>query len=301
MADGPHRTRYVDVDSARLFCSESGAGDPIVVLHGGPDFDHTYLLPEMDRLAERFRVICYDQRGRGRSADGVQAEDVSIDSEVNDLESLRHALGLETFTVLGHSWGGLLAIEYAIRHAERLDGLVLLGTAPASHADILVVRRHLAARRSPSERSALLELGGTSSFQRGDLDADRAYYRVHFEAALSDPAMRELLVERLRAHFTPASLLLARAIERRLYAQTWERSDYDLLPDLAGVTVPTLVLQGEHDFLGMDAARHIADAAADGELVVLSGCGHFPHMERPGETFGAIESFMAQDRRQSPT
>src|SRR5215204_1866071 len=103
-------------DRARLYCRTVGKGRPIIVLHGGPDFDHHYLLPEMDRLADSFCLIYYDQRGRGRSAEGVAPEDVSIDSEIEDLDSVRRHFGLDSVTVLGHSWGGLVAMEYATRH-----------------------------------------------------------------------------------------------------------------------------------------------------------------------------------------
>lgn len=71
----PHEDR-VPVGSANLYARDIGRGQPIVVLHGGPDFDHSYLLPDMDRLSDSFRLIYYDQRGRGKSGDGVRAEDV---------------------------------------------------------------------------------------------------------------------------------------------------------------------------------------------------------------------------------
>ena len=77
-----------------LFCRDVGAGPPIVVVHGGPDFDHAYLLPELDRLADSFRLVYYDQRGRGRSAEGVRAEDVTLRSEVDDLDRVRSRFGL---------------------------------------------------------------------------------------------------------------------------------------------------------------------------------------------------------------
>src|SRR5689334_5809238 len=107
------REGEVRVDGARLFCWEIGAGPPVIVLHGGPDFDHTYLLPELHVLSVSARLIYYDQRGRGRSADGIKAEDVTIESEMEDLDAVRRHFGLEAITVLGHSWGALLALEYA--------------------------------------------------------------------------------------------------------------------------------------------------------------------------------------------
>jgi proline iminopeptidase len=68
---GAARESFTRVGRARLFTREIGSGPPIIVVHGGPDFDHAYLLPELDRLAGRARLVYYDQRGRGRSANGV--------------------------------------------------------------------------------------------------------------------------------------------------------------------------------------------------------------------------------------
>jgi len=114
------REGHVAVPGARLFCRALGDGMPLIVLHGGPDFDHHYLVPELDCLASRFRLIYYDQRGRGRSSEGVTPEDVGIASEVDDLERVRRHFGLDSMALLGHSWGSLLALEYATRHPERV-------------------------------------------------------------------------------------------------------------------------------------------------------------------------------------
>src|SRR6266481_3536103 len=83
----PHEAR-IPVGNADLYSREIGQGQPIIVLHGGPDFDHSYFLPEMDRLSDSFRLIYYDQRGRGKSADRVQPEDVTLASDIADLEEV---------------------------------------------------------------------------------------------------------------------------------------------------------------------------------------------------------------------
>ena len=106
-----------------LFCREVGEGPPIVVVHGGPDFDHSYFLPELDRLAESFRLLYYDQRGRGRSADGVRPEDVSLAFRDRGPRSGAEPLRLESDRRARASWGGVLAMEYAVRHPERVSQL----------------------------------------------------------------------------------------------------------------------------------------------------------------------------------
>jgi proline iminopeptidase len=138
----------------------------------------------MDRLADSFRLIYYDHRGRGRSGEGVQAEDVGIRSDVEDLESIRRRFDLDSFAVLGHSWGGILAMEYAISHPDHVSNLILMNTAPASHHDLLRFREHLGRIRPARDIERMESIRSTDRYQDGDLDAEAEYYRIHFRAAL---------------------------------------------------------------------------------------------------------------------
>ena len=130
---GAPRVGYVQVDGARLYYRDVGTRRPILVLHGGPDFDHHYLLPEMDRLADSFRLIYDDQHGRGRSAEGVRAGGCQRQlrrggprprSKPPRVGTRRPPRSLV--------WGGVLAMEYATRHPERVSRLILMNTAPGS-------------------------------------------------------------------------------------------------------------------------------------------------------------------------
>ena len=271
----------VEIDGARLYCRAVGEGPAIVVLHGGPDFDHTYLLPELDGLADACRLVYYDQRGRGRSAGNVRPDEVGIESEVADLDGLRRHLGLESVAVLGHSWGGLLAMEYATRHQDRVSHLILLNTAPASAEDALRLRQHFRRARPPGDVERMQAIASSPSYRAGDIDAEAAYYRIHYRIALRRPEQVEEVVARLRVHFTDEGVLTARAIEDRLYDDTWNSEGYDLIPRLQALDVPTLVLHGEDDFVPVELAARIADAMPSGRLVVVPECGHFAYLEAP--------------------
>jgi proline iminopeptidase len=259
-----------------------GQGPPIIVVHGGPDFDHHYLLPEMDRLAASFRLIYYDQRGRGRSNGDVEPDEVSIGSEVDDLDSVRRYFDSDSVAVLGHSWGGLLAMEYATRHPDRVSHLILVNTAPASAADNLVFREHLVRTRPARDVEWMQALASSAPYQAGDLEVEAEYYRIHYRVALRQPEHIDQVVGRLRTYFTEASVLTARAIEQRLYDETWRSDGYDLIPRLQAVDIPTLVVHGADDFVPPALAAHIAQAMPRGRLVVLQECGHFAYLEAPG-------------------
>ncbi|HUH14445.1 MAG TPA: alpha/beta fold hydrolase [Gaiellaceae bacterium] len=290
----PARESYVPVGGARLFARELGQGPPIVVLHGGPELDHRYLLPELDRLAGSFRLVYYDQRGRGRSADGVSPEDVTLDSELADLESIRRHFGLARVAVLGHSWGGLLAMEYAVRHPDRVSHLVLLNTVPASHAGFLRLRAELRERRAPGEVEAMEAIAAGDRYRRGDLDAEAEYLRLHFRTALREPRHLEAILGRLRESFTPETVLKARAIDHRLGEETWESEHFDLHPALRELDVPTLVLHGEDDFIPVELAAHVADSIPHALLTVLPECGHFSYLERPEAVQRSVAALFAR-------
>lgn len=243
-------------------------------------------------MSSAFRLIYYDQRGRGRSAGGVVPEDVTIDSEVDDLDRLRQHFELDTVALLGHSWGCVLAMEFATRHPDRVTHLILLNTAPASHADLLRFRE----QRERDEKSSLATmeaLSRTPGYAKGDIETEAEYYRAHFGATVRRSDQLESLVRRLRLHFSPEDILKARAIEHRLYTQTWLADQYDLLPRLRQLKTPTLVIHGDYDFVPLQCAGNIAEAMAASQLMVLNDCGHFAYAECPAEVHRAIVGFVS--------
>jgi proline iminopeptidase len=281
---------YLPVENARLYYREIGQGQPIILLHGGPDFDHTYFLPDMDRLSDSFRLIYYDQRGRGKSAAHVQPEDVSLESEMQDLESVRDYFRLESAAVLGHSFGGLLAMEYAIRHPGRVSHLILMNTAPASYDDWMLLRQD---RRNTTagDLEKMQVLSSTPEYESGDPDTVGEYYRIHFSAAVRQPEHLERLIQRLRSSFTKEGILKARAIEDRLDEETRLSCEFDLLPQLGRLNIPTLVIHGDSDFVPVECDAHIARAIPKARLVVLRECGHFSYLECPDQLRQAISDF----------
>jgi len=286
------RESRIDVGGAELYAREVGTGPAIIVLHGGPDFDQSYLLPEMDRLSDSYRLIYYDQRGRGKSASNVRPEDVTLASDIADLEKVRQSFHLESATLLGHSWGTVIALEYALKYPERVSHLILMNPGPASREDYVQLRKDWLEKRpdAMAQRKAIAE---TAAYKEGDPEAVTAYYRLHFKPALTRPEDYEKLIARMRASFTKEGVLKARAVEDRLMQDTWASQDFDLIPKIKILKIPTLVLTGDHEFIPAATAEHIAQAIPDARLVTLKGCGHFTFMECPAETQGQLDTFLA--------
>jgi proline iminopeptidase len=287
------RESRIPVRGAELYCREVGQGTPMIVLHGGPDFDIGYLLPELDRLSDKFHLIYYDQRGRGRSADHVKPEDVTLETEMADLDKVREYFHIDKVVLLGHSWGAVLALEYALRHPERVSRLVLMDPAPASAADINRFRKERV-EKWPVLMELRKAIADTAAYKEADPDAVVAYYRVHFKPALARSEDYEKLILRMQARFIEQGkegILKSRAVEDRLVNETWASpSGYDLHPKLKRLNIPALVITGDHDFFPF-AAEHIAQAIPSARLVTLKDCGHFAYLECPVPLREQIDAF----------
>ena len=293
----PHESR-IPVGTTSLFAREIGRGQPIIVLHGGPDFDQGYLLPDLDRLADTFRLIYYDQRGRGRSAENVSPEDVALASDLDDLDKVRQYFRLEPAALLGHSWGAVLALEYALRHPGRVSRLILMNPAPASARDLTVFRKAYA-QKLGADLERQRQIIASAAYQDGDPEAVAARYRLHFRFALKRPEDYEKLMATMKAGFVRQGkdgILKARAVEDRLMRDTWQVNGYDLLPKLRNVRFPTLVITGESDFIPTEIAEHIAQALPNAHLVTLKNCGHFAYLESAREVHKAMRDFFRTGR-----
>ena len=118
------------------------------------------------------------------------------------------------------------------------------------------------------------------------------YYRIHFRAALRQPEHLEKIIQSLRSSFTKEGILKARKIEERLMNETWLSSRYNLLPHLKRLNIPTLILHGDHDFIPVECATHIAQVIPGARFILLQECGHFSYLECPDEVHKEITEWL---------
>jgi proline iminopeptidase len=263
---GAAREEMVAVRGVELFVRRVGRGQPTVVLHGGPGAHHDYLLPGFDALAGGRELIYYDQRGGGRSP---VARDVAVGwtEHVADLDALRTVWGLERLTLAGYSWGGLLALLYALSHPGGVGRLALISPAPAWRSardqfEGTFARRNL----DPAFQEARRQLRESGLRERDPAAFQQRIFELSVAPYFFDP-------ERAR-DLTPFR------VTGRTQQEVWQSlGDFDLrprLPELCGI--PALVLHGEEDSIPIEAAR-IAAGLIGAEFHALPRCGHVPYVE----------------------
>lgn len=277
-SDTARETR-AGVRGVELFVRRIGSGPPVVVLHGGPGAHHDYLLPGFDALARGRELVYYDQRGGGRSP---VPRDVPVGwtEHVADLEVLRAELGLGRLTLAGYSWGGLLALLYALEHAERVERLALVSPAPSWRA----ARERFEARFSKRNLDPAFQEARRALRESGLREQDpEAYQRRLFELSVApyfhDPELaRDLVPFRITG---------------RTQQEVWASlGDYDLrerLPSLRGL--PSLVLHGESDPIPIEAARTTAGLIG-AAFHPVPRCGHVPYVEAHEEFVRVLGGFL---------
>jgi proline iminopeptidase len=258
-----------------------GAGPPVVVLHGGPGAHHDYLLPGFDALASGRTLMYYDQRGGGRSAVGRDVP-VGWREHVADLEALRQEWGLARLTLLGYSWGGLLAMLYAVEYPAQVERLALVSPAPAWRAARDRFEQHFSERTmTPELQEARTELRRSGLRERDPEGHAQRLFELAVAGYFHDPAQ--------------ATRLTPFRVTERTRAEVWESlGQYDLRPRLRRLAVPALVLHGDDDPIPWESAREAA-ACLGAEFVLLPDCGHVPYVEQLPAFVAALDRFLPAD------
>lgn len=274
----------IPIRDVSLFVKIIGQGYPLLLMHGGPALDHSTLLP-LQTLADQFTLIFYDHRCNGRS-EGAEVSSMTFENLTADAEALRQKLGYDQWAVLGHSFGGNVALEYALRYPQSLSRLVLMDTG-GDHWWVNQNGPELLAKRG---------------FNDSAVDAARRFYNGQWTAS----EFLSLFMKFNRAYYYNNSVLgLAKDMvsghapkmqpEALIFGYNHLLKGWTVMGRLGEIQVPTLVLAGRYDFLFPPEHQAIlVDRLPNARLEIIERAGHNPHMERHAEAIEIIRSFIAE-------
>ena len=264
------------VNGTTLRYETFGEGPVCLVMAGWPGADHTYLRPGLDRLGRRLQLVYYDHRCHGRS--GRPAYDtITMEQLADDAAALAEEVGAETPWVLGHFHGASVAQELALRHPERVRGLILVGATPGELGSDESLLDDFDAPPLPVEVDVLQRVPPATD---DELAATLGALAPHLlpQGAGIDP----------EAVFAGATFD-ARAAGRWMQALGW----WSAVDRLAQLDAPALLLVGSGDLLCPPAqSRRIRRRLAAAELVVLEGSGHLPWLDQPAAFVAAVEGWL---------
>lgn len=271
----------VHINNHEVFYTTNGQGRPMLLMHGGSGLDHTYFRPWLDTLSDQVQLIYYDQLGQGRSTRPQSYEDISMDTWADEADALRAQLGHERIILFGHSFGSFIAQNYALRHGDHLDGLILCDGAPVlDYADVIMANAQ--SRGTPEQVQAVMEA----------LSAPVA----------DDASFRQLWVTILPLYFNHYDPKVGAALDEatQYSAEAYNQGMGKLLPtfnvlnQLSEITVPTLVVGGRHDWITPPAqgAERLHAGLPNSKLVIFEESGHFPFIEEHGRFVQTVRDWI---------
>ena len=269
-----------------LHYTSAGSGAPIVLLSGGPGLSIEYMLPVAQLLPAGYRSVAFEQRGTGRSRpQSFDPATLTIQTVVEDLEALRVRLQQDRLTLLGHSWGGMLAMAYAAAHPDRVDRLILVGSGGPTLEFAQRFGDNIEARLRPE-----------------DVELRRYWLAAAKDGVDSAKTSIETLKAIVPGYFFDRKAGLAFASDLKagqlhpdvnagLFADM--RKHYDSRDGLKNLKRPVLIMQGHQDPISDKTAEDIRTLIAGSRLVYINRCGHFPWIEQPEAFRNAIADFLS--------
>ncbi|HYM61433.1 MAG TPA: alpha/beta fold hydrolase [Thermoanaerobaculia bacterium] len=257
-----------------------GQGTPLVLVNGGPGFDHTYLhLSDVwDRLAQTRPVVFYDQRGNGSSSALAKDQSCTLADQIADLDALRAHLGADKIDLLGHSWGGYLVMAYASRHPKHIRRLIICDSAAPKWSDT----RFLFDDIFPETVSKQNAVAFAESL--GDKSASDESIALYLTMLFYSPEKRDAAQPRLKA------AVYKKEINEAL---NHDVGRFDLNPELPRFAFPTLVLTGRYDInVAPSVAWKIHRAVPGSRFAVFERSGHLPFYEEPDAFLDVVRAFL---------
>ncbi|TDC03073.1 alpha/beta hydrolase [Nonomuraea longispora] len=278
---------FVDINDNPLNVEILGDGEQTIIAHHGAPGLGSLAEPEASfgRLADDYRVVVFDARGSGRSG---QAGPFTHEQWVADVEGLRRWLGVEQVIVAGGSYGGFIAMEYAARHPGRVSAVVLRDTSADNANQELAVRNAAASSRARIDPAKLDRIMSGTVRDDDDLrDCWREILPLYDHDY--DPAKVEQRVAATPYHY-----------ETHNYAFAVNQPGYDIKHLLPGITAPTLITVGRHDWITpVECSETIAALIPGAELRVFERSGHSPQVEEADLWEATVRDFLSRVRERA--
>jgi proline iminopeptidase len=287
--------QFIDVDGGRIWIESEGPveGLPLVLLAGGPASSHLTFHPYFSALADTYRVVYLDYRGRGKSEHAGSLAEITFARDVADLEAVRVALGLDRFSIYGFSYGGMIAQAYALAHPDRVHRLILANTV---HSAEMWQKNHENINREIANQYpavwarilALRALGVRSTDPRM-----QTLYAVHAPLVrfYNPDAAAKLLSEPGSRNVALYPVFVGDDVEFFIGGEVARLPDFR--PRLHELRMPTLILAGRYDRALYPAYQYeFVRYAPQAEFVWMERSGTFAHIEEPEAVFGLLRRFV---------
>ena len=268
----------ININGVDHYIKKIGEGDPLLVLHGGPGLFHDYLIPHFEKLASKYQVIFYDQRGCGRTLFPSDTSSITLSAYIEDLEAIRNHLEIEKLSLIGHSWGGILAVSYGKKYPNNLEKLMLISPGPATSAYYDETFNNMQGKRTDEDTKGLIQAMMSKEFE----DRDPTIFK---KTVLLNDKVNLAKQETVEQLYSPVTFTKETANNLLLVSSMMEKNffDYDLTIGIDAIKCPTIVIIGDLDNVPFLSAQMLTESLDNARLEVIKSACHYPFFETPKE------------------
>lgn len=272
-----------------------------MIVHGGPGASHDYFLPYLLPLMRTNRLVFIDERGSGKSSKLDDPGQYTVANMVEDIETVRQALGLGKISLLGHSFGGVLVQAYAFKYQQNLSHLIL-GSTFASTTELNQALAKIETGMTPEERNRVKALEAAGLFGKGEIWEHGRYPDEYAKLAWGKGYFPYLYQNHPDPSYDPLSSNTGTAWD--VYREMWG-SDGEFVVDgnlkeveyvgqLSKIKVPTLIIVGDHDESDPKMSKEMHEKISGSQLVILPNSGHMTFVDQPEQFLKTVRDFIAQ-------
>lgn len=283
---------FTGADGVRLFYRKVGSGKQTVVyLHGGPGANFRGQNEEIEPLAKGRTIIFYDQRGSGLSEVVTDPKLLTGEHHVSDLEALRRHFGLKRMTIMGLSWGSVLAAMYAAQYPERVKRLLLISPGPLTRAfsDVREAKRKALLSQTDFARRSELYGKLANASDEETVAICRELIEINFRYYIAKPAAEKIRQAARRCDIPAAAIKNRYVVENGFLDPI---PDWDFHPVIAKLRMPVLVLEGTETEIPLDATREWAVTIPNARMLLIPKAGHELFLDEPEAFQKAAEQFL---------
>lgn len=283
--------QYLDIPGGRLWIESEGSGEPLLLLSGGPASSHLTFHPSFSALADQYRVLYLDYRGRGKS---TSTGPITFDGDVSDIESVRSALDLDQLNIYGFSYGGMVAMEYALSYPTRVRRLMLANTL---HSPEMWQRNHENINREIANQFPEIWEQILALRAQGVRSTDpriQTLYAVHGPLVrfYNPDNAKKLLSEPGSKNAELYPVFVGDDVEFFIGGEVARLPDFR--PRLKDLAMPTLILAGRYDRALYPAYQlEFARYAPQARFVWMERSGTFSHIEEPDTVIALVRAHLA--------
>ena len=277
---------FIVSDGTTIHYTIKGQGLPVFLLAGGPAHSAEYMLPIMNELSKSFQAILIYQRGTGKSKlQKIDNSNVSLEIFLNDFDELRKHLGYDKISILGHSFGGILTMSYAVKYPNSVKSLILVGSCGINLDFVKYFQANVKSRLLPMEMDKYNFWTDSLQIATNPKQSYYEFIRTTASAYFYDRKNSLKLIKDLTQdsfNYQISDILWYDLII----------NEYDLRAEFKEFKSPVLIIQGRQDIVGESTAYQIHNHINNSQLKFIEECGHFPWLEQEEQFFNSINEFL---------